>query len=344
MTTDTKKREAILQIKNLRVYYHVEAGAVKAVDDVTFDLGSGVKMGLVGESGSGKSTMALALMRMIKPPGKIEGGQMILDGVDLVGLSNEHMRQTKLRKLAMIPQGAMNSLNPVMRIDKQIIDGMLDHGVTMSKEEREQRVSELLEMVDLSPRVAKMYPHELSGGMQQRVTVAQSISMEPDVIIADEPTSALDVVIQRQVMETINRLQERLGLSVILIGHDMGLMAQTVMRLAVMYAGRMMEIGDTYDMFREPLHPYTQLLIESLPVLENKGVFSGIPGITPSLLNPPEGCVFHTRCPKAWGLCQEATPQFAEVAPGRWVACHLHSAGAGAAEVAGQDAGTGVSQ
>ncbi len=318
--------EPILQVKHLKVYYYVEAGAVKAVDDVTFDLADGTKMGLVGESGSGKSTMAQALMRMIKPPGKIEGGQMILDGVDLVTLSAEQMRQTKLRKLAMIPQGAMNALNPVMRIDKQLIDGMLDHGVVLSKQEREERVNQLLEMVDLAPKVAKMYPHELSGGMQQRVTVAQSISMEPDLIIADEPTSALDVVIQRQVMETINRLQERLGLSLILIGHDMGLMAQTVSRLAVMYAGRMMEIGNTYDMFRKPLHPYTQLLIESLPVLANKGVFSGIPGITPSLLNPPEGCVVHTRCPKAWDLCSAKTPEFVEVETGRWVACHLHTA------------------
>lgn len=316
----------LLQVINLKVYYNVEAGAVKAVDDVSFDLESGIKMGLVGESGSGKSTMAQAMMRMIKPPGKIESGHMILDGIDLVSLSEEQMRQTKLRKLAMIPQGAMNALNPVMRIDRQLIDGMLDHGVVMSKDEREQRVTELLEMVDLPPKVAMMYPHELSGGMQQRVTVAQSISMEPDLIIADEPTSALDVVIQRQVMETINRLQERLGISVILIGHDMGLMAQTVNRLAVMYAGRMMEIGETRKMFHDPLHPYTQLLIESLPVLENKGVFSGIPGITPSLLSPPEGCVFHTRCPKAWERCREEIPQFVEAQPGRWVACHLHTA------------------
>ncbi|MBN2393181.1 MAG: ABC transporter ATP-binding protein [Anaerolineae bacterium] len=318
--------EPVLQIRNLKVYYYVEAGAVKAVDDVSFDLDFGVKMGLVGESGSGKSTMALALMRMIKPPGKIEEGQMILDGTDLVSLSEERMRQTRLRKLAMIPQGAMNALNPVMRIDKQLVDGMLDHGIVMSKEEREERVAQLLEMVDLAPKVGKMYPHELSGGMQQRVTVAQSISMEPDVIIADEPTSALDVVIQRQVMETINRLQQKLGLSIILIGHDMGLMAQSVDRLAVMYAGRMMEIGEIHAMFRNPLHPYTQLLIESLPVLDNKGVFSGIPGITPSLVNPPEGCVFHTRCPKAWDLCREKIPEFVEVQSGRWVACHLHTA------------------
>lgn len=314
----------LLQVRDLRVYYHVEAGAVKAVDGVTFDLRSGVKMGLVGESGSGKSTMALAMMRMIKEPGKIEGGQLILDGTDLVELSEEQMRQTKLRKLAMIPQGAMNSLNPVMKIGKQLVDGMMDHGIILSKDEREDWIVELLRSVDLDPKVAAMYPHELSGGMKQRVTVAMSIALEPDMVIADEPTSALDVVIQRRVMETINRIQDELGLAVILIGHDMGLMAQSVSRLAVMYAGKMMEIGETYGIFNNPLHPYTQLLISSLPVLENKGVFSGIPGITPSLLNPPAGCVFHTRCPKAWDVCREQVPEYIEVEQGRFVACHLH--------------------
>jgi peptide/nickel transport system ATP-binding protein len=318
--------ESLLQVEDLRVYYHVSAGAVRAVDGVSFSMPRGIKMGLVGESGSGKSTMALAMMRMIKEPGKIEGGRIILDGTDLVRLTKEQMRQTKLRKLAMIPQGAMNSLNPVMRIDKQLVDGMIDHGIVMSKSEREARVADLLEMVDLAPKVATMYPHELSGGMKQRVCVAMSIALEPDMVIADEPTSALDVVIQRQVMETIDRLQTDLGLSVILIGHDMGLMAQTVNRLAVMYAGKLMEVGETEGMFYEPLHPYTELLISSLPVLENKGVFSGIPGITPSLLDPPQGCVFHTRCPKAWDLCQKEIPQFTEVEPGRWVACHLHTA------------------
>lgn len=315
----------ILQVRDLKVYYHVEAGAVKAVDGVSFDLYPGVKMGLVGESGSGKSTMALALMRMIKPPAKVEGGQMILDGVDLVTLSEEEMRQTRLSKIAMIPQGAMNSLNPVVRIETQMVDGLLDHGFSLSKEERREKVEQLLRSVDLDPKVAKMYPHELSGGMKQRVCVAMSIAMEPELVIADEPTSALDVVIQRRVMETIDRIQSELGLAVILIGHDMGLMAQTVDRLAVMYAGKMMEIGDVRDIFRNPLHPYTQLLISSLPVLENRGVFSGIPGITPSLLNPPSGCVFHTRCPKAWDLCREEVPPYIEVEPGRFVACHLHS-------------------
>lgn len=317
---------ALLQVRDLRVYYHVEAGAVKAVDGVSFDLRAGTKMGLVGESGSGKSTMALAMMRMIKRPATIEGGQIILDGTDLVRLTEEEMRQTRLRKLAMIPQGAMNSLNPVTKIEKQLLDGLIDHGVILSKRERAEKVAELMRSVDLDPKVAKMFPHELSGGMKQRVCVAMSIALEPDLVIADEPTSALDVVIQRRVMETIERIQTELGLAVILIGHDMGLMAQTVDRLAVLYAGKMMELGETLTLFENPLHPYTQLLISSLPVLENKGVFSGIPGITPSLLNPPSGCVFHPRCPKAWDLCREEIPEYLEIQLGHWVACHLHTA------------------
>jgi peptide/nickel transport system ATP-binding protein len=269
--------------------------------------------------------MAMALMRLIRPPGRIVHGEVLLDGVDLVKLSDEEMRRTRLSKIALIPQGAMNSLNPVVRIQEQIVDGLLDHDVVLSKSEMEARVKELLESVELDPRVATMYPHELSGGMKQRVCVAIAISMHPKVIIADEPTSALDVVVQRQVMETIRRLQQELGLSIILIGHDMGLMAQSVDYLAVMYAGRLVEIGNVEDIFLQPLHPYTQLLISTLPTLEVKGVFRGIPGITPTLLNAPEGCLFQPRCPKAIDACLiPKTPVLKEVSFSRWVACHLY--------------------
>lgn len=315
---------ALLEIKDLQVYYFVEAGAVRAVDGVNLSLEPGIKLGLVGESGSGKSTMALALMRMIKEPGKIVGGKMILDGVDLLALSDDDMRQTRLNHLSMIPQGAMNSLHPLLRIEDQIIDGMQDHNASLSKSELKERAGVLLESVELDRRVARMYPHELSGGMKQRCCMAIAISMHPKMIIADEPTSALDVVIQRQVMETLDRLQDELDLSIILIGHDMGLMAQFVDKLAVMYAGKLMELGNTKAIFANPLHPYTDLLIQSLPVLENKGVFTGIPGVVPSSLNVPSGCVFHTRCPKAWDVCEEVAPAFREVEPGRWAACHLH--------------------
>ena len=314
----------ILEIKDLRVYYHVEAGAVKAVDGMDLTLDPGTKLGLVGESGSGKSTMALALMRMIKEPGKIEGGQLILDGIDLVKLSDDEMRQARLSQLSMIPQGAMNSLHPLMRIEAQIIDGIRDHDGSVPQAELRERVYALLDAVELDRNVARMYPHELSGGMKQRAATAIAISMHPKLIIADEPTSALDVVIQRQVMETLDRLQEELDLSIILIGHDMGLMAQFVDRLAVMYAGKLMEVGDIGGIFAQPLHPYTRLLIESLPVLDNRGVFSGIPGVTPSLLDPPAGCVFHTRCPYAFEPCAHEPPVYEQIRPGRWIACHLH--------------------
>ncbi len=314
----------ILSVQDLRVYYYTEAGAVKAVDGVTLDVARGMKMGLVGESGCGKSTMAMAFMRLIKPPGRIESGQVVLDGTDLVPLSEDRMRRVRLNEISLIPQGAMNSLNPVARVRKQIIDGIQDHNGRFSRAELNDRVEEVLEAVDLRPEVADMFPHELSGGMKQRVCVAIAISMRPKVIIADEPTSALDVVVQRQVMETIQRLQQELGISMILIGHDMGLMAQSIEHLAVMYSGRLAELAEVNAIFEEPLHPYTQLLISTLPVLGAKGVFRGIPGITPSLLSPPPGCLFHPRCPQAQEICQHKVPTWQEIRPGRWVACHKY--------------------
>jgi oligopeptide/dipeptide ABC transporter ATP-binding protein len=317
-------KQTLLEIKDLRTYFYVKAGTVKAVDGVNLSLDPGIKLGLVGESGSGKTTMALAIMRMIRPPGTIQG-TISLDGVDLVTLSEEDMRKARLSQISMIPQGAMNSLNPVARIGVQILDGLADHGVRYKKSEGEERLAQLLAMVNLPAKVSKMYPHELSGGMKQRVTVAIAMSMRPKLIIADEPTSALDVVIQRQVMETITRLVNEMGLSMILIGHDMGLMAQSVDRLAVMYAGKLAETGSVRDMFADPMHAYTQLLISSLPVLGRRGVFHGIPGIPPSIINPPAGCLFAARCPKVMeGVCKEKTPTLKEVKPGRWVSCHLY--------------------
>lgn len=318
----------LLDVKDLKAYFYVKAGTVKAVDGVSFTLDHGTKMGIVGESGSGKTTMALAIMRMIRPPGTIEG-RISLDGVDLVTLSPEEMRKARLSQIAMIPQGAMNCLNPVMRVKDQVVDGMFDHGVHMNKSETKERINVLLETVDLSPSVANMYPHELSGGMKQRVTVAMAIALRPKLLIADEPTSALDVVIQRQVMDTITRLQKELGVSMILIGHDMGLMAQSVDRLAVMYAGHLAEVGDIRDLFADPQHPYTKLLISSLPVLGSRGAFHGIPGIPPSVINPPPGCPFYVRCPsRIEGTCDKQAPEFLQTKPGRWVACWLYKGGA----------------
>lgn len=317
--------EAVLELKNLDVNYYTDDGLVKAANDVNFTLYAGERVGLVGESGSGKSTLALAILRMIKPPGRIAGGEIILDReTDLTKLTEEEMRQTRASRVSMIPQGAMNSLNPVIKIRDQMIDVMVDHDLDMSRAEMERKALEALDAVELDAKVANMYPHELSGGMKQRVCIAIGIIMNPKVIIADEPTSALDVVTQRQVMETIGRLQKQMGSAVILIGHDMGLMAQFVDRIAVMYAGRLMELSSVKDTFTEPLHPYTQLLISSLPVLDNKGVFNGIPGIPPSLLNVPPGCVFNTRCPQAFDECTKRVPPLQERNNERWVACHLY--------------------
>ena len=317
--------EPVLRVKDLHVHYQTPRGPVKAVDGVTFDLLPNSRLGLVGESGSGKSTMALALMRMIKAPGQIVSGQIFLGGQDVVKLSQDQMRVVRLDQIAMVPQGAMNSLNPVTRIRRQIIDGLEAHKLKMTSKEKDKRVAEVLEWVDLDASVANMFPHELSGGMKQRVCIAISISLRPKVIIADEPTSALDVVIQRQVMETIGRVQEELGAAVILIGHDMGLMVQFVNRLAVMYGGKIAELGNIREMFGEPLHPYTQLLINSLPKLGDKGELQGIPGLAPSLLNAPPCCMFHTRCPQVMQVCHSVTPESRTLRPDHQVACHLYN-------------------
>jgi peptide/nickel transport system ATP-binding protein len=317
MTTD------VLRVQGLVVHYHTALGAVKAADNVSFTLKAEERLGLVGESGSGKSTMALAILRMIKPPGRIEAGEVWLEGINVMTLSEEEMRQVRLARIAMIPQGSMNSLNPVMRINAQIVDALKDHGVRLSAREAEDRVRDLLQSVGLKPHVAGMYPHELSGGMKQRACIAIAISLRPKVIIADEPTSALDVVVQKQVMETLARVQKELDASVLLVGHDMGLVAQFVDRLGVMYAGKLVEVSPVRDIFTKPLHPYTQMLIASLPSLEHKGTFRGIPGLAPLLRDLPPGCAFHPRCPQALDRCRTEAPQFKEARPDSWAACHL---------------------
>jgi oligopeptide/dipeptide ABC transporter ATP-binding protein len=320
----------VLEVKDLRVHYHTRQGPVKAVDGVSFSIAQHERLGLVGESGSGKSTTGLAILRLIKPPGAIEGGEVRLDGVDVLRLSEPEMRRVRLAALALVAQGAMNSLNPVMRVGDQIKDALADHGVHVSNREYADRVGQLFERVGLRREDANRFPHELSGGMKQRVCIALAISLRPKVIIADEPTSALDVVVQRQVMDTLTDVQIDLGAAVILIGHDMGLMAQFVDRLGVMYAGELVEMSPMAAVYDEPLHPYTRLLIACLPSLEQKGVFAGIPGLPPSLLSPPPGCPFHPRCPHAMDRCRVERPLLQRVQTDRWVACHLY-AGDGAA-------------
>jgi oligopeptide/dipeptide ABC transporter ATP-binding protein len=313
----------VLRVRNLRVRYYTQRGTVKAVEDVSFALHQGEKLGLVGESGSGKSTIALALMRLIRQPGRIEGGEVLLGDTNLLDISDQQMRVTRFAKISLVPQGAMNSLNPVMRIKHQIADTIRAHDRKILGHELDTRIGELMESVGLRKQVANMYPHELSGGMKQRVCIAMSIGLKPQVIIADEPTSALDVVVQRQIMDTLDTVQAELGAAVILVGHDMGLMAQFVDRVAVMYAGRLVELGPVEDIFDDALHPYTKLLIATLPSLDVRSAFRGIPGIAASPLDPPPGCAFHPRCPAAVDRCSVEIPAYHAVRPARWTACHL---------------------
>ena len=297
-------------------------GLVQAVDDVSFALAPGERFGLAGESGSGKSTLALSILRMIKPPGRLAAGEVWFAGRRLADLDEDGVRALRLTGIALVPQGSMNSLNPVMRVGRQIADAFADHDLHLGRGEEEQRVAALLADVGLPENVSRMYPHELSGGMKQRACIAIAISLSPRVIIADEPTSALDVVVQRQVMVTLARVQQDLGAAVILIGHDIGLMAQFVDRLAVIYAGRLVEVAPIAEIIANPRHPYTRALIATLPSLERRGTLRGIPGLAPLLRDLPPGCAFHPRCPQATDRCRIERPVAREIGGAR-VACHL---------------------
>jgi peptide/nickel transport system ATP-binding protein len=317
-----------LVVEGFSVYYETDSGTVKACDDVTFTLKQGERFALVGESGSGKTTLAMGLMRLTRPPGHIAKGSATLNGRDLTKLSDHEMRMTRLSELALVPQGAMNSLNPVMRIGRQIIDGIIDHveddKQAPNKDELDETVRDLLTRVGLRPGVAKLFPHELSGGMKQRVAMAIGISLRPSLIVADEPTSALDVVVQRQIMQTLGRLQEGLDASIMLVGHDMGLVAQFADTIGVMYAGKLVEVGPVEEVFSDPKHPYTKLLIRSLPSLKEKREFLGIPGLPPQLIDLPVGCAFADRCPSRFKKCDEVTPQTQNLGGRRETACHLY--------------------
>ena len=320
----------VLRVEGLRVSYQTTAGSVVAADGIDFELERGARLGLVGESGSGKTTTAMALMRLIRSPGRIDAGHVWLDDRDLLQLTAEEMRRVRFSRISLIPQAAMNALNPVMRVGQQIVDTIAAHEKVEDRNGLARRVEGLLQSVDLAPDTARAYPHELSGGMKQRVCMAMAVALNPQVIIADEPTSALDVVVQKRVMETLRRVQQELGAALVLVGHDMGLMAQSVDRIGVMYAGRLVEVGRVDRLLEAPLHPYTRLLVASLPSIERKGAFQGIPGLPPSLLEPPPGCPFHPRCPDAVDRCGAEAPGLVTLPDAgtgsseRQVACLLH--------------------
>jgi peptide/nickel transport system ATP-binding protein len=318
------RQGAVLVVDDLHVYYDTAAGPAKAVNGVSFALKPGERLGLIGESGSGKTTIATALLRLTRAPGRIASGSVLLDGRDILGMSDRELRSTRLRDIALIPQGAMSSLNPVMRLEDQVIDAIVAHTPKLTRAVLDKRVSELLVRVGLDPSVAQKYPHQLSGGMKQRAVMAIATSLSPKVIVADEPTSALDVVVQRQVMQTLGRLQDGIGAAVVLIGHDMGLIAQFADTIGVMYAGKLVEIGPVAEVIEAPRHPYTRLLIDSLPTISAKKQLTGIPGLPPPLVNLPASCSFNPRCPYAFDRCLWETPELHPVGPKRQAACHLY--------------------
>jgi peptide/nickel transport system ATP-binding protein len=314
---------SLLSVRDLTVTYSLGGKVGRAADGLNFDIQPGERLGIVGESGSGKSTLALALMRLHRPPARIEGGTAMLDGTDIMKLEGEALRQFRWKKIALIPQGAMNSLNPVLTVGKQLADAIADHEGRLPKREVIERIEVALQSVGLPATARHLFPHELSGGMKQRACIALAIILKPRLIIADEPTSALDVVVQRKVIETLKRVQDEIGAGLIMIGHDMGLMAQAVDRLAVMYAGRMVDIAPIRDFFRRPLHPYSRALIASLPDLDQKREVFGIPGAQPPLFDLPSGCAFNPRCPLRIDRCVREVPPLTEVEPGRAAACHV---------------------
>jgi len=302
----------LLEVRNLHTYFHMETGISKAVQDVSFHIDSGEMLGLVGESGCGKSVTSLSIMRLVpSPPGKIESGSILFKEKNLLKLSEPEMRRVRGNDIAMIFQEPMTSLNPVFTIGSQIMEAVLLHQDTHTKEAR-NRTIEMLKLVGISDPEQRIdeYPHQLSGGMRQRAMIAMALSCNPDVLIADEPTTALDVTIQAQIMELLAKLQEEMGMAIILITHDLGVVAESTDRIEVMYAGRIVEEGTTEVIFENPAHPYTVGLIESVPRLDTKGErLSVIRGTVPDPADLPPGCPFNPRCPLADEHCREAVPE-----------------------------------
>ena len=304
--------------------FETQSGTVHAVDGASFDLIEGEALGLAGESGCGKTTTALALIRLLPSNGRIVSGSVSFGGRNLVRSSEAAMQRVRWKKISIVFQGAMNSLNPVQRVGRQIAEPITLHE-DAAKDEALERAGKLLELVGISRDRINDYPHEFSGGMRQRVMIAMALACNPSLVIADEPVTALDVMIQAQILELLERLRRELGLSMILISHDLSVLAETCERVAIMYAGKIVETGTVADVFSDPKHPYTQGLLAAFPDVRGPRVMpEAIPGDVPSLISPPAGCVFHPRCKFAFDRCTRAEPALAEIAPDRRAACFLY--------------------
>ena len=317
---------ALLDVRNLKVEFNTPAGVARAVDGVSFAVERGQTLGIVGESGCGKTVTSLSILKLIQPPGKVAGGEVLFEDRDLLKLSDEELRKVRGDKIAMIFQEPMTALNPVFTIGNQISEAYMIHR-EVSKKEAHARAIEVLEKVGIPAPEKRVneYPHQLSGGMRQRAMIAMAISCDPDILIADEPTTALDVTIQAQILDLMNEMKQSRNSSMILITHDLGVVAQTCDDVVVMYAGKVVEEAPVKALFDNPAHPYTQGLLDSIPSRQpNEGRLKEIPGAVPSLLDMPHGCAFHPRCDKVMDVCKEKIPELLEVRAGAKTACWLY--------------------
>jgi oligopeptide/dipeptide ABC transporter ATP-binding protein len=322
MTTD----DILYSIQNLSVEYETRLGAVRAVDNVTFDIKKGEVLGLVGESGCGKSTMGKALLRMIEPPGRIISGNLLFDDIDLMDLNDAKMREYRGNRIGMIFQDPMTSLNPVQNISDHLTEAMLTHELYGNEKDARKNAEELIDRMGIRPERIDDYPHQLSGGMRQRVMIALGLALNADLIIADEATTSLDVIVEAQFLDLLRKLRDEFDLTIILITHNIGVVAELADRVAVMYAGRIAELGNVYDVFGEAMHPYSQGLMQSVPNirLEEGDSLYKMAGEPPNLLQPPAGCRYHPRCPQVMDICSREVPSFRAGKKDHYVSCWLY--------------------
>ncbi|MHA1994164.1 MAG: ABC transporter ATP-binding protein [Candidatus Hodarchaeales archaeon] len=314
-----------LRVEDLKIYYCMKRGECRAVEKISFNIDKGESVGLVGESGCGKSTVAYSILRMLPFPGEIVEGNIYLDNEDLGTLSEEEMRKYRWSKIAMVFQGAMNALNPIIRVKEQITEAIRQHNPKISKSEALERARELFKLVGMDPNRITNYPFEFSGGMKQRAMIVMALACNPKFLIADEPTTALDVTVQAQIMELLRKLVDELGITLMLITHDLSVVAETCKKVIIMYAGKIVESGSVLEIFAQPLHPYSQGLIASIPSIEKSSdqSLASIPGQPPNLLEPPTGCRFHPRCQYSQEICVTDDPPVEEVKMDHYVACHI---------------------
>jgi peptide/nickel transport system ATP-binding protein len=314
--------ETVLKIDDLTMHYNTREGEVYAVDNVSFSLERGEAIGLVGESGCGKTSLATTLLRLLPDNARIKNGHIYLNSIDILALHEEEMRKVRWRHISMVFQAAMNSLNPVFKVGDQIIEAMENHKLVETNEGAREKVASLFRLVGLDPKLMEQYPHEYSGGMRQRAVIAMALSCDPDLIIADEPTTALDVIVQDNLLREMKILQKKLNMSMIYISHDIAVIAEVSDRIGVMYAGRLIEMAISADLFQHPLHPYTFGLMSAFPsIIGAKRELVTLPGEPPDLVHPPTGCRFHPRCPYMTDICRDVVPEFRELATGHFAAC-----------------------